>query len=114
LDETKDNRVRARLLAAFVEVLLRTADVDSADEAARELQIIATHFDSAFLRATSNYSTASVLIARGEERQALPLLRQSFDAWRELEAPYEEARTRLFAARARFGVENIPAVRRRT
>lgn len=100
LDETRDKRVRARLLAAFVEVLLRSAEVESADEAARELQIIATGFESTFLRATSNYATASVMIARGIERQALPLLRQSFDDWRELEAPYEEARTRVLIAQA--------------
>ncbi|MGW1341415.1 LuxR C-terminal-related transcriptional regulator [Kribbella sp. NPDC002412] len=98
LDETSGDCLRATLLAASIEVLLRLPDLPRALTQARELQAIATKHQSAVLRARAAQSLGSVLLADGDASAALVLLRQAFLRWRELEAPYDVARTRELIA----------------
>ena len=60
-----------------------------ARRAADELCEIATALDVAFVHALAAHATSAVLLAEGEARAALPVLRRAWAAWRELEAPYE-------------------------
>jgi DNA-binding CsgD family transcriptional regulator len=85
---------RSRLLPASVEVLLADGDVESARVAAEELTSIAADFGCAAVRATANYSTGCVLAVIGDAAPALAQLRQAWQLWNGMDAPYESARAR--------------------
>ena len=95
VDEAQDRSAKARLLPACVEVLLAARDVDGARATARELAEIAAGFDAPALDAMSAYASGAVLLADGDARAALDASRRAWEAWRELEAPYEAARARV-------------------
>lgn len=86
---------RSRVLAAYVEIALAAGDVGTARNAAEELGTIATDFDSPYLRAVGEYARGCVLLAEGDPAAACAVLRRSWSAWQELDAPYEAARVRL-------------------
>lgn len=100
LEETTDRPRRARLLPAQVEVMLAIGDVDAAEDASAELGQIAKDVEAPYLRALAASAEGAVLLARGEPRAALPRLRTATDLWRDLDCPYELARTRAFVALA--------------
>jgi DNA-binding CsgD family transcriptional regulator/tetratricopeptide (TPR) repeat protein len=114
LDETSGDCLRAILLAASVEVLLRLPDHPRALAQARELQAIATKHQSAVLRARAAQSLGSVLLADGDAAAALVLLRKACVRWRELQAPYDVARVRelIGAACAALGDEEAARLER--
>lgn len=95
LDETQDRLMRCRLLPAAVQILLEGKDVAAARTAADELAGIAAEFDSMYLDALTAYSSGAVLLAEGDAKAALPLLRAAQRSWRDLKAPHQEARARL-------------------
>lgn len=95
LEEAPDRLNRARVLPAFVEIMVAAEDVAAADEAADELAEIAAGLDAPFLRASADVSRGAVSLARGDARQALDPLRRAWSVWEALEAPYESARTRV-------------------
>ncbi|WP_308072284.1 LuxR C-terminal-related transcriptional regulator [Streptomyces bambusae] len=112
---------RAALLPAYVEVMLaqptgpgsRSA-LDDAAAAADRLHAIAEHRDSELLRATAAHSTAAVALARGDAPAALGAARRAWQAWQDLEAPYEAARARVLISRAcsALGDEDTAALER--
>jgi DNA-binding CsgD family transcriptional regulator len=100
VDEAQDPMSRSKLLGAYVDILVATGDTPAARSAAGELSEIAADFDSPPLRATAARAEGAVLLAEGEPRAALGVLRGAWTAWHDLEAPYEAARTRVHIARA--------------
>jgi DNA-binding CsgD family transcriptional regulator len=100
LDESQDRVTRAKVLAAYVEILLAVNDVDAARIAAEELREIAAALDAPLLHAVSEHATGAVMLADGDGRAALDPLRRGWAAWRELEAPYEAARARVLVGLA--------------
>lgn len=100
VEEARDPRSRARLLGAYVEILLEEGDLAPAEEAAGELLRIAAEFDAPLLHAVANHAAGAVLLARSDGRSALEALRKSSDRWREVAAPYDAARTNLLIANA--------------
>jgi tetratricopeptide (TPR) repeat protein len=100
LEETPQRRFRPMLLAACVEAAIATDDVAAARSAALELGAIAAEDGIPYLRALSARATGAVRLADGDPRAALADLRESEALWRELEAPYEAARTRVLVGRA--------------
>ena len=100
VEDAKDRRTRSKLLPAFVEIMLAAHDVPAARAAANELSEIAAVFDSLFLRAASAHASGAVLLAEGDARGASAALHDGWTAWRQLEAPFEEARTRVLMALA--------------
>jgi DNA-binding NarL/FixJ family response regulator len=92
VDEAKDERSRARMLGAHVEIMLAAGDVPAAHAAAGELSQIATALQSPYLRAIAAQAEGAVLLAEGHAREALPVLREALTVWRELDAPYDVAR----------------------
>jgi DNA-binding NarL/FixJ family response regulator len=92
--ETTDGRRRAKLLPAQVEIMLAVGQVQAARDAAGELTEIAASYDTLALRAVADHARGAVLLAEGDARAAVVALRGARQAWRELEAPYEEARVR--------------------
>jgi hypothetical protein len=88
------------LLAACVEAAIAADDVPTAWAAADELAAVAVELGVPYLRALSARATGVVRLAGDDARAALGELRRSEALWRELEAPYEAARTQVLVARA--------------
>jgi DNA-binding NarL/FixJ family response regulator len=93
--ETSERFRRARLLPAQVEIMLAAGDMPAARDAAEELTGIAEGYGTPALRALADHAQGAVLLAEGDARAAVVALRRAWQAWRELEAPYEAARVRV-------------------
>jgi DNA-binding CsgD family transcriptional regulator len=100
LGETTDRLRRAGLLPAYVEVMVNAGEIDDARGAGAELAEIAGEYESALLQATAAQARGSVELVAGDPAAALSSLRQASQVWQELEAPYEEASTRVLIGRA--------------
>jgi ATP/maltotriose-dependent transcriptional regulator MalT len=100
LGEASDPLKRARLLPAYVEIALAVGDVDDARSACRELEEIATRYESAMLGAIVAYARGAVHLAEADAQAALGALRAASVVWQELEAPYDVARTRVLVGLA--------------
>jgi DNA-binding NarL/FixJ family response regulator len=98
LDEAQDPTSRARLLPAYVEVLLEAGDTAAARMAADELARIGSGLGAVYLDALAATAGGAVLLAEGDPRGALTALRRAHAAWRDLDAPHEAARARMLAA----------------
>lgn len=94
-DEAKNHPARSRLLPPHVEIMLAAKDVHAAHAAADQLAEIAGDFDAPLLHAAAAHARGAVLLAEGDARAALPLLRQAWTTWQEIEVPYEAARVRI-------------------
>ncbi len=95
LDEVQDRIARAKMLAAYVEIVLAAGDVPAARTAADELSEIAADLGMPFLHAVAAHATGAVLLAEGDARAALATLHRACTAWQEIQAPYETARARV-------------------
>jgi DNA-binding CsgD family transcriptional regulator len=93
--ETTEALKRARLLPAYVEIMLALGDVEEAHSACRELEDISEGHESAVLGAMLAHARGAVDLAEGDARGALVALRHAWQVWQELEAPYEAARVRI-------------------
>jgi len=94
-EEAQNSATRSRLLPAYIEIMLAANDLPAARGAADELSEIAGALDAPFLQAVSAHASGAVLLGEGEARAALALLRQAWQAWQEMDAPYEAARVRV-------------------
>ena len=110
--EAGDRLSRARVLAAFVEIVLATGDIDGASAAAGELAQLAADIDAPLLYAIAAHARGAVLLAGGDAAAALVALRDACAAWSVLEAPYDHARSRLLLglARQQLGDEDTAQV----
>ncbi|HSL01134.1 MAG TPA: helix-turn-helix transcriptional regulator [Rubrobacteraceae bacterium] len=86
---------RARLLPAYVEIMLDVGDVEEARGACRELGEISAVYGSSMLDAMFAHARGAVDLAQGDARGALLALRHAWQVWQELEVPYEAARVRV-------------------
>ncbi len=96
--ETTDPLRRARLLPAYVEIMLAADDVDAAQEGCRELEAFAATRQSRMLDAIVAHARGAVALAAGDARSALVSLRHAAQEWLALEVPYECARARVLVA----------------
>ncbi|MGI8774706.1 MAG: LuxR C-terminal-related transcriptional regulator [Actinomycetota bacterium] len=94
LMEATDRSMRVRLLAAHVEIMLASGDVDEASSAAEELAALAREMETPWLGAVAAHARGATLLAAGSFAPALEELRRSLKEWRAIDAPYEMARTR--------------------
>jgi DNA-binding CsgD family transcriptional regulator len=100
LGETSERLRRARLLPAFVEIMLAVGDVEEAREACSELREISRGHENGMLGAMSVQAEGEVALALDDPSAALPGLRRASQLWQELQAPYEAARARVLVALA--------------
>jgi DNA-binding CsgD family transcriptional regulator len=100
LHETRAPRARAQVLHAAVDILLAAGDLAAARSAAGELEDLARRADALVLRAASGHAAGAVALAEGEPRLAIERLRDAWDSWREVEAPFEVARVRVLLGAA--------------
>jgi len=100
LNEVAAPPARWALLPAFVEVMVAAGDLDAGREAVTELAAVAQSFGTPYLRARAAFAGASVKIASGAPGEAIRSLRSALTIWRDLNAPYEAARTQALIGRA--------------
>jgi DNA-binding CsgD family transcriptional regulator len=100
LHETKGQRARAQVLHAAVEILLASADVAAARAAAGELEELARRVGAPTLRAAAAQTAGAVALAAGQPRDAVGLLREAWELWQDVPAPYEVARVRALIGSA--------------
>jgi len=92
--------------------MLAAGDVQAARSACWELQEIAERREGGMLAAMAAHARGAVDLAEGDAGAALVALRHAEQAWREIEAPYEAARTRVLVglACAALGDEDTAAL----
>jgi DNA-binding CsgD family transcriptional regulator/tetratricopeptide (TPR) repeat protein len=95
VDEAQGHAARSRVLAPYVDICLAAGDVAAARRGADELCEIAAVWDVPFLRALAAQTLSAVLLAEGDARAALPVLRTAWATWQRLDAPYHAARVRV-------------------
>jgi ATP/maltotriose-dependent transcriptional regulator MalT len=95
LNEAKNILTRARILPAYIEIMLACNTIEYARKAMDELSTIASNIDATFIQAVSAYCLGTVLYAEGNDTAALKELRKASTLWNELDTPYETARTRV-------------------
>jgi DNA-binding NarL/FixJ family response regulator len=100
LSATTDRFHRARLLPAYIEIMLAAGDVEEARGACRELEGAAGSIDTGVLGAMVAHACGAVDLAQGDARSALGSLRRAFEGWQRIEAPYRVARVRVLAGLA--------------
>jgi DNA-binding CsgD family transcriptional regulator len=93
--ETTDPLKRARLLPAYVEIMLAVGDAEEARSACSKLQEISARYESVMLGAVVAHAEGATDLAEGDARAALLALRRAWKVWQELEVPYEVARVRV-------------------
>lgn len=98
--EAGDPISRARLAGGYVEITLAIGDVAAARSAADELGAVAGRLGLPLPTAQHLQVEGTVLLAENQPEPALSALRPALAVWRELDAPYEAARTRVLLAAA--------------
>jgi DNA-binding CsgD family transcriptional regulator len=97
---TRDRLQRARLLPAFIEILLAVGDIPDARGACRDLEDIAKSFHTAVLAAMAADARGAIELAEGDAQAALGSLRCAWQVWQHIEAPYLAARVRVLVGQA--------------
>lgn len=98
--EAEDPVSRARLLGAFVEIVLEAGDVEAAHSAAVELEEIASMFGTSLLQGLAQRASGAVLLAEGDAAAALVQLRAACNEVNRLGVVHECARARLLLSDA--------------
>jgi tetratricopeptide (TPR) repeat protein len=98
--EVRQPGPRAKVLDAYVEIVLAAKDVSAGRAAANELAEIAGRQEAPFLRAVAARALGAVLLAEGNPGEALVELRKSCSLWCDLQAPYDASRVRTLIALA--------------
>jgi DNA-binding CsgD family transcriptional regulator len=93
--ETTEPLKRARLLPAYVEIMLAVGDLQEARSVCRELEEISAVYRSGMLGAITAHAHGAVDLTEGDARAALLALRHAWQVWQDLEVPYEVARVRV-------------------
>jgi class 3 adenylate cyclase len=100
---------RLPLLEAQVQIATAAGDDATASAAATELAEIAERYGTTVVKAAAAQANGSVAAARGDADVALGALGDAIELWREADAPYEVATSRLALARALAGTGDSDA-----
>ena len=100
LSETDRPFNRVALLPAYIEIMLALEHVDESRSACRELEVIGERQESDVIGVLAAHSRGAVELAVGDASAALASLRSAWQAWIDLDAPYEAARARVLLGRA--------------
>lgn len=100
LGEPRDPIHRSQLLPAAIDVLLAGNDLVAARPLVAELAAVGDGFESSSLRAMAGHAFGALALTEGQPEQALIALRPALQGWRDLDWPYEAARTQVLVGRA--------------
>jgi len=98
LDEAEPAVARARILAAYVEIMLAVGDATAARVAADELSALAAEIGRPLLLVQAAHADGAVHLAESDAHAALRALRRARTGWQELDARYLVARCRVLIA----------------
>ena len=98
--ETNEPTDRLALLPTYAEAMLAAGEIDSAREAASELEAHLELFDNDAIRATLSHIRGAVALVEGNWERCLIHLREAREAWQGLGARYEAARSGVLIAHA--------------
>jgi DNA-binding CsgD family transcriptional regulator len=98
--ETDEPLRLARLLPAYVEIMLAEGETQEARSAARRLEEVSGGQESGVRAALVAQARGAVDLSEGDAGGALVALRRAWQVWSEVEAPYEAARTRVLVGLA--------------
>jgi DNA-binding CsgD family transcriptional regulator len=107
--EAREQPQRARLLPAFVEIMLAVDETEEARGACAELEQIANGQESGMLGAMAGHARGAVDLAAGDAGAAAVALRRAARVWQQLEAPYEAARARALLGLACRALGDVDA-----
>lgn len=99
-ESESDRTERARVLAAFIKIMLAVGDTGAARTAMEELEQLASEFDAVYLHAVAAVARGAVALAEGDAHGACASFRRASHAWQDLDAPYEAAEVRLSMTKA--------------
>ena len=97
---TQNRLQRAKLLPAYVEIMLAMDEIQEARGVCRELGEIAESFEADVLVAMAAHARGAIELAEGDAQGALVSLRRAGQVWQQIEAPYLAARVRVLVALA--------------
>lgn len=100
LAEGPDPLQAARLLPAYVEVMVEIGDIEAARAALGRLEEIAAGHEAAMLAAIVGQTRAAIDLAAGDARAAVVSARRALAAWQDIGAPHDAARARVMIALA--------------
>lgn len=100
LGEAEGPIFRSRLLPAYIDIMLKSGDIDSARAAGEELHDIALELGVAVLRAQAALGTGALLLRGGDPAAALIELRRALRSFNDLGVNEETPNTRLLIAEA--------------
>jgi DNA-binding CsgD family transcriptional regulator len=89
---------RVALLPAHVEIMLAVDAIEDARRGCSELEELAGGYESGMVGALAAHARGATELGDGNPRAALGPLRRAVEAWRDLGAPYEAARSRVLVA----------------
>jgi DNA-binding CsgD family transcriptional regulator len=99
LAEPRDPIHRSQLLRDAIDVLVAAGDLDAVRPLVAELVAVGAEFESSSLTAMAGCAVAALALAEDRPEDALTPLRLSLQKWRELDWPYEVARTQVLVGR---------------
>lgn len=100
-DSPIDRLGRARLLPARVTIALAVGDLEAAARATNELEQIAAHYEQPALHASALTARGALELHQGQPMEAIGALDEAWRLWRDIDLPYESARSRVLLGRAR-------------
>jgi DNA-binding CsgD family transcriptional regulator len=92
---TREPLQLARLLPAYIEIMLEAGETDDARSACQELEQISERFDTGLLGGIAAHARGALALAEGDIETALISLRRALQVWQQVEVPYMVARTRF-------------------
>jgi DNA-binding CsgD family transcriptional regulator len=95
-----DSFQRARVLPAYVDIMVASGAIEDARVACDQLEQLADNIGTEALRAMASQARGAVELASNDPGAALQLLRRAFEAWAQIDAPYALARCRILVGMA--------------
>ncbi len=99
-EEMLEPRLRHSVLAAYVEAALAADEVPRARVATEQLAQAAADVAAPLLQAMAAQALGAVQLAEGDAVAAVRTLRQAWNVWHDLDAPYDAARVRVLIGKA--------------
>jgi ATP/maltotriose-dependent transcriptional regulator MalT len=99
-EQTWNELARAKLLPAHIQIAVAAGDLDTAADAATQLERIATEYKSPALTAAALSARGRLQLAQGNATAACTTLQRALQHWNQLEVPYEVATARLLLGQA--------------
>ena len=99
-EQTWNQLARGKLLPAYIQITVAAGDLDTASEAAAELERIADASQGPALVAAALSARGRLQLAQDDTSAACATLQQAVHHWLQLEVPYEVATARLLLGQA--------------